>query len=106
VLIVEGLDRLSRAEPLQAQAQTGQIVNAGITVVTASGSRQYRPALERNPMGLVYSLLVMTGAHKESDTQGRHEKAVIRRLCKRWMDGSYRGRIEQGHKPVRVEGNE
>lgn len=30
VLIVEGLDRLSRAEPLQAQAQFAQIVNAGI----------------------------------------------------------------------------
>ncbi|WP_315856732.1 recombinase family protein [Burkholderia ambifaria] len=29
VLIVEGLDRLSRAEPLQAQAQLAQIVNAG-----------------------------------------------------------------------------
>lgn len=30
VLIVEGLDRLSRAEPIQAQAQLAQIVNAGI----------------------------------------------------------------------------
>ena len=32
VLIVEGLDRLSRAEPIQAQAQLAQIINAGITV--------------------------------------------------------------------------
>ena len=36
VLIVEGLDRLSRAEPIQAQAQLAQIVNAGTTVVAAS----------------------------------------------------------------------
>lgn len=36
VLVVEGLDRLSRAEPIQAQAQLAQIINAGITVVTAS----------------------------------------------------------------------
>lgn len=41
VLIVEGLDRLSRAEPIQAQAQLAQIVNAGITVVTASDGKAY-----------------------------------------------------------------
>ena len=39
VLVVEGLDRLSRAEPILAQAQLAQIVNAGITVVTASDGR-------------------------------------------------------------------
>lgn len=38
VLIVQGLDRLSRAEPRQAQAQLAQIVNAG---VTASNGREY-----------------------------------------------------------------
>lgn len=40
VLVVEGLDRLSRAEPIQAQAQLAQIINAGITVVTASDGRE------------------------------------------------------------------
>lgn len=44
VLIVEGLDRLSRAEPIQAQAQLAQIINAGITVVTASDGREYNRA--------------------------------------------------------------
>lgn len=37
VLIVEGLDRLSRAEPIQAQAQLAQIISAGITVVINQG---------------------------------------------------------------------
>lgn len=41
VLVVEGLDRLSRAEPIQAEAQLAQIINAGITVVTASDGREY-----------------------------------------------------------------
>jgi len=51
VLIVEGLDRLSRAEPIQAQAQLAQIVNAGITVVTASDGKQYnREQLKANPI--------------------------------------------------------
>lgn len=64
VLVVEGLDRLSRAEPIQAQAQLAQIINAGITVVTASDGREYnRERLKANPMDLVYSLLVMIGEH-------------------------------------------
>ena len=68
VLVVEGLDRLSRAEPIQAQAQLAQIVNAGITVVTACDGREYnRERLKANPMDLVYSLLVMIRAHEESD---------------------------------------
>ncbi|WP_210606496.1 recombinase family protein [Comamonas kerstersii] len=101
VLIVEGLDRLSRAEPLQAQAQLGQIVNAGITVVTASDGKTYsRARLKENPMDLVYSLLVMIRAHEESDTKSKRVKASIRRLCEKWLDGTYRGRINQGHDPL------
>lgn len=100
VLIVEGLDRLSRAEPLQAQAQLAQIVNAGITVVTASDGKTYsRQRLKDNPMDLVYSLLVMIRAHEESDTKSKRVKASIRRLCEKWQDGSYRGPINQGHDP-------
>ena len=101
VLIVEGLDRLSRAEPIQAQAQLAQIVNAGITVVTASDGKTYsRQHLKDNPMDLVYSLLVMIRAHEESDTKSKRVKASIRRLCEKWQDGSYRGPIHQGRDPL------
>lgn len=101
VLIVEGLDRLSRAEPLQAQAQLAQIVNAGITVVTASDGKTYsRQRLKENPMDLVYSLLVIIRAHEESDTKSKRVKASIRRLCEKWQDGSYRGSVNQGHDPA------
>lgn len=100
VLVVEGLDRLSRAEPIQAQAQLAQIVNAGITVVTASDGKAYsRERLKANPMDLVYSLLVMIRAHEESDTKSKRVKASIRRLCEGWRAGTYRGRIRQGHDP-------
>lgn len=79
VLVVEGLDRLSRAEPIQAQAQLAQIVNAGITVVTASdGKVCSRERLKANPMDLVYSLLLMIRAHEESDTKGKRGKACTR----------------------------
>ena len=101
VLVVEGLDRLSRAEPIQAQAQLAQIVNAGITVVTASDGKQYsREHLKANPMDLVYSLLVMIRAHEESDTKSKRVTASIRKQCEGWIAGTYRGLIRNGKDPV------
>lgn len=100
VLIVEGLDRLSRAEPIQAQAQLAQIINAGITVVTASDGREYnRQTLKAQPMDLVYSLLVMIRAHEESDTKSKRVSAAIRRQCEGWLSGTYRGPIRNGKDP-------
>lgn len=104
VLVVEGLDRLSRAEPIQAQAQLAQIVNAGITVVTASDGREYnRASLKAEPMNLVYSLLVMIRAHEESDTKSKRVKAAIRRQCEGWIAGTYRGRVVNGKDPQWLE---
>ncbi|MBB6591200.1 recombinase family protein [Ralstonia solanacearum] len=104
VLIVEGLDRLSRAEPIQAQAQLAQIVNAGITVVTASDGKEYnRERLRSQPMDLVYSLLVMIRAHEESDTKSKRVKAALRRQCQQWIDGKWRGIIRSGRDPHWVE---
>lgn len=109
VLVVEGLDRLSRAEPIQAQAQLAQIINAGITVVTASDGREYnRAGLKAQPMDLVYSLLVMIRAHEESDTKSKRVKAAIRRQCEGWIAGTYRGVIRNGKDPqwLRWDGKE
>lgn len=104
VLVVEGLDRLSRAEPIQAQAQLAQIINAGITVVTASDGREYnRAGLKAQPMDLVYSLLVMIRAHEESDTKSKRVKAAIRRQCEGWIAGTYRGIIRNGKDPQWLE---
>ncbi|WP_155626939.1 recombinase family protein [Burkholderia diffusa] len=100
VLIVEGLDRLSRAEPVLAQAQLAQIINAGITVVTASDGREYNfKSLKAQPMDLVYSLLVMIRAHEESETKSTRVKAAIRRQCEGWIAGTYRGTVAVGHDP-------
>lgn len=99
-LIVEGLDRLSRAEPILAQAQLAQIINAGITVVTASDSKEYnREKLKAQPMDLVYSLLVMIRAHEESDTKSKRVRAAIRRQCEAWQAGTFRGPIRNGKDP-------
>jgi DNA invertase Pin-like site-specific DNA recombinase len=109
VLVVEALDRLSRAEPITAQAQLAQIVNAGITVVTASDQRAYsRETLKANPMDLVYSLLVMIRAHEESDTKAKRVRASIVRQCEGWMAGTFRGLIRNGKDPVwlRLDGGQ
>jgi DNA invertase Pin-like site-specific DNA recombinase len=94
VLVVEGLDRLSRAAPILAQAQLAQIITAGITVVTASDGREYNfERLKKEPMDLVYSLLVMIRAHEESDTKAKRVKAAIRKQAEGWLAGSYRGTV-------------
>ncbi|MET3371200.1 DNA invertase Pin-like site-specific DNA recombinase [Variovorax boronicumulans] len=99
-LVVEGLDRLSRAEPIQAQAQLTAIISAGISVVTASDGKVYsRERLKDNPMDLVYSLLVMIRAHEESDTKSKRVSDAIRRQCQGWIDGKYRGLIRYGKTP-------
>lgn len=104
VLVVESLDRLSRAEPLLAQAQLTQIINAGVTVVTASDNREYnRERLRAQPMDLVYSLLVMIRAHEESETKSRRVKAAVRRRCMEWASGAFRGVIRSGSDPSWVE---
>ena len=100
VLVVEGLDRLSRAEPILAQAQLAQIINAGISVVTASDGKIYnRERLKAQPMDLVYSLLVMIRAHEESDTKSKRVSAAVRRQCEAWKAGTYKGIIRNGKDP-------
>src|SRR5574340_1697060 len=106
VLIVEGLDRLSRAEPLQAQAQLTQIIHAGITVVTAADGQEYsRDAIKANPYKLIHSLVVMIRAHEESDTKSKRVRAAIRRQCEGWIAGTWRGIIRNGKDPHWVKWN-
>lgn len=100
VLVVEGLDRLSRAEPLQAQAQLTQIIHAGITVVTAGDGQEYSlEGIRANPYQLIHSLVVMIRAHEESDTKSKRVRAAIRRQCEGWLAGTWRGIIRNGKDP-------
>lgn len=100
VLIVEGLDRLSRAEPMDAQAQLAGIINAGITVVTAADGQEYsRELIRANPFKLILSLVVMIRAHEESDTKSKRVRAAIRRQCEGWVAGTWRGVIRNGRDP-------
>lgn len=107
VLIVEAFDRLSRAEPLKAQAQLTQIIHAGITVVTAVDGQEYSlDAIRANPYKLIHSLVMMILAHEESDNKSKRVRAAIRRQCENWIAGTWRGVIRNGHDPhwLRREG--
>ena len=106
VLLVESLDRLSRAEPLTALGQLTGIIDAGVAVVTASDGRTYtRDRLKADPMQLMHSLLVMIRAHEESETKSKRVRDAIRRQCRGWQAGTYRGLIRYGQAPgwLRVE---
>lgn len=106
VLIVEGLDRLSRAEPWEAQAQLALIIGAGVTIVTAADNKVYsRESLRGNVGDMVLSLIVMIRAHEESETKSRRAKAAVETFCKNWVAGTRKGRCVVGDDPDWVKWN-
>ena len=93
VLILEGLDRLSRAAPYKSQAILSQIISAGITVITASDNKVYdQESLSNNPMDLIYSLIVMIRAHEESHVKSKRITSAFKNQIKQW--------VEHGHGPI------
>ncbi len=77
VLVVESLDRLSRAEPLDALALLREIIKAGVHVVTLYDGQKYSQASMREIGPLLQALVIMSRAHEES-----HMKA--QRLSASW----------------------
>jgi DNA invertase Pin-like site-specific DNA recombinase len=97
VLIVEQLDRLSRAAPIVAQALLSQIITSGVTVVTAIDGKVYNEAtLKASPMDLVYSLLVLIRSHEESSAKSSRVKSAMIARCKEWQAGTWRKPIAPG----------
>jgi DNA invertase Pin-like site-specific DNA recombinase len=76
-LLVESLDRLSRANVTDALNLFLGITNAGITIVTlADGMRYSQQSIEANWTQLIMSLAIMARAHEESATKSKRLKAV------------------------------
>ena len=72
ILLVESLDRLSRAEISDALTSFMQIINAGITLVTLSDNMVYsRKTINANMGSLMMSLVIMARAHEESATKAK-----------------------------------
>jgi DNA invertase Pin-like site-specific DNA recombinase len=66
-LLIECLDRLSRAHILMAQSLLSQLILAGINVVSLVDRRIYSAeTLAKDPISLLYALIVFARANEES----------------------------------------
>ncbi len=67
LLIVESLDRLSRADVMSAFDQLNTLIRAGVEVVTLSDGQRYsRQSVTADWTRLLISLTIMSRAHEES----------------------------------------
>lgn len=105
-LVVEGLDRMSRAHPLDAQSQLTSIINAGVTVVTAMDRHEYnREIISKHPEKLFYILAMMMRAHEESETKSKRVKDAIKRAASKRQHVELPGRIGVGREPAWLKWN-
>lgn len=73
-LLVESLDRLSRAQVMDAFDLFRSILKKQITIVTLTDNRVYSSASEMTD--LIISLTVMSRAHEESLTKSKRQRAA------------------------------
>jgi len=100
ILIVEQLDRLSRADVLTAFNQLSSIVTAGVRVITTKDDMEFsREKLAEHPFILYPAITSMILAHEESANKSRRVTEAIVLLCKGWVAKHYRGKIRQGKDP-------
>lgn len=76
-LLVESLDRLSRAQVMDALGVFINLLNAGITIVTlADGVTYSRQSTNDNWANLIMSIVIMSRASEESQTKSRRGRAA------------------------------
>lgn len=79
ILAVENLDRLSRDQVTSALSLFLDILGAGITVYTTMDKKTYSfESVNKNPMDLMLSILIMSRAREESETKSA-------RLSAKWQ---------------------
>ena len=89
-LLVESLDRLSRAQPAQALPSLIDLVNSGITVVTLTDDKVYSKKTIAGTDGtfvLMQSLVTMARAFEESETKGKRVRAAWQTKFNKIKDG-------------------
>jgi DNA invertase Pin-like site-specific DNA recombinase len=79
-LLIENLDRLTRADVLEAQELFTGIIRRGITLVTLFDQRAYSAeSVTANWTELIIAILTMVRGHEESVTKSRRMLAVFER---------------------------
>ncbi len=100
VLVVESLDRLSRATVDKALSVLLRIIHAGLRVVTANDDKEYSEAsIAKSPLDLMVSLTIMMRANEESNTKSDRVQRALRARCQGWLDGKWRGNLRAGRDP-------
>jgi len=93
VLVVESLDRLSRAKPLIAQGLFSEILQAGVKIVTQSDRQEYTWETVNDDLGKLMMLtIVACRAHEESRTKSRRKTETLTLECERWVNEGKRER--------------
>lgn len=76
-LLIESLDRLSRAAPRKAMRVVEEICDEGITLVTLSDGKVYTSdVLSQDPISFIMAFLVAMRANEESETKSKRLKAA------------------------------
>ncbi|WP_250476008.1 recombinase family protein [Caballeronia sp. GAFFF1] len=100
VLIVESLDRISRAEPLIASHQLSGILIAGIEVVIASENQRLNAdAIKKQPHLLFMMLGGQLRANEESERKKDRILDAAHRNARAWSEGISRKRAAVGKDP-------
>ncbi len=77
VLLVENLDRLSRANISDALQLFLSIINSNVSICTyADGMLYTKESIRDNPSGLMLSISIMFRGHEESEIKSRRIKSV------------------------------
>ena len=93
ILIVENLDRLSRAKPLDALPHFLNIIKAGITVVIAKDGKTYsQETIDKSPFILLESIIDMVRANQESEYKSERVKAALVGRINHWIEHGH-GRV-------------
>ena len=87
-LLVESLDRLSRAQVIDAFELFTSILKKGITIVTLSDGQVYsREGINENWTGIIISIAVMARAYEESATKSKRLLAAWAKKISDARDG-------------------
>lgn len=96
-LIIESLDRLSRDEVLIALGVFGQILQAGVNIITWSDRRIYTSENISDIGNIMYSIMIMCRAHEESLMKSKRAAAT---WAKRRKDAAEKGTPLSKHCPA------
>lgn len=100
ILLIESLDRLSRQGVMECSSIVTQIINAGITVITAIDNKEYnKESIDKNPFELFAMLMIFIRANEESETKSTRVTDVLIQQCEDWQSGKRGFRVKCGKAP-------